>query len=184
MPSNGATMRSRAGGLGQRQLRFGHLQVGRAFVDARCADEVLRQQLLVAPVVGAAIESSASACCIAPAAAGRPVAPAAGRAARGRRRGIDLRDPPAHFGPQHHALARPQAADGLRVVGEADRLDRATSTAGGRAPLAGAAASGRASAAPPVGARHCRGSPRLAGLFWYHHAAPEAAAMPATATAV
>ena len=116
-------MRSR-GGARQRQLGPRDLEVGGALVDGALADEVLRHQLLVALVIGL-----------------RDRQLGLGLLHLGQRQlvielhqqlaaphalaivEVQLRHAAADLGAQHHALARAQAADRLRFVGELDDFD-------------------------------------------------------------
>jgi hypothetical protein len=105
-------------------LRFGDFEVGLALIDSALADEVLRQQLLVALQVGArnaGLRLGLLNLC----ALQRVIelhqqlrAPHALAVAEGQ-----LGDAAADLGAQHHALTRTQRAHGLGVILQTHRLD-------------------------------------------------------------
>ena len=121
--------------LGQRELGLRHLQAGGALVERALAHETLRHQLLVALVVGLGdgqlgprlLHLGARQLVVElhqhlPLAHARAVAQ------------MDVRDAPAHLGPQHHAAARTQAAHGLGLVAQGHAAHGGGLHAGGLRP--------------------------------------------------
>ena len=165
MPSNGATMRSRAAvarasaSLACATCRFAALSSTERWLMKFCATSSWLRLWLAC-----AIDSSA--CGLLhlgqrqlvvqlhqQLAAAHPLAVAE----------IELRHPAADLGPQHHALARPQAAHGLGVVGQRDHFDPGHFDRRGPRRAAGRRSRERLGLSRRL--RWCR-------LFWYHQAAP------------